>query len=61
MTNQIDHLIFAAPDLEEGILLLQNLMGVKAVFGGKHIGIGTHNALIGLGEKKEVRLTWTKH
>ena len=48
--NKVDHLIYAVPDLEEGILLLENLMGVKAIFGGKHIGIGTHNALIGLGE-----------
>lgn len=50
MIKKIDHLIYAVPDLEEGILLLENLTGVKAIFGGKHIGIGTHNALIGLGE-----------
>jgi hypothetical protein len=44
----VDHLIFAVPDLEAGITLLEERLGVRAAPGGKHPG-GTHNALLSLG------------
>jgi hypothetical protein len=45
----IDHLVYAAPDLDEGISLIERVLGVRAVPGGKHTGRGTHNALLSLG------------
>jgi len=45
---QLDHLVYGVPDLEEGIDHLENLLGVRAVFGGQHLGRGTHNAIITL-------------
>lgn len=45
----IDHLIFGAPDLEQGIEIIQEKLGVEPVQGGQHTRQGTHNALIGLG------------
>src|SRR5688500_4542289 len=46
---KIDHLIYAAPELEAAVDDIEGRMGVRAAAGGKHVGIGTHNALIGLG------------
>jgi len=45
---ELDHLVYGVPDLEQGIDDLEKLLGVRAVFGGQHKGIGTHNALIAL-------------
>ena len=45
----IDHLIYAVPDLDEGVAQLEKQLGVRAVYGGHHVGIGTQNALIALG------------
>jgi hypothetical protein len=50
MGLRLDHLVFAAPDLESGIQAVEALVGVRAAFGGKHDGLGTHNALLSLGE-----------
>ena len=45
----IDHLVYAAPDLAAAIAEVEERCGVRAQAGGKHIGLGTHNALVALG------------
>lgn len=44
----LDHLIFAAPVLEDGVRQLERRFGLQAQPGGRHRGLGTHNALLGL-------------
>lgn len=47
--NRIDHLIYASPDLEDGVREIEERFGVRAEGGGKHVGHGTHNKLLALG------------
>jgi hypothetical protein len=47
--GSVDHLVFGAGDLEDGIALIEEKLGVRAAPGGKHVGRGTHNALLSLG------------
>jgi hypothetical protein len=46
---QIDHLVYATPDLTVGIDRIERLLGVRATPGGQHLGLGTRNALVALG------------
>jgi hypothetical protein len=46
---RIDHLIYAAPDLTTAVADVEDRFGVRAQAGGKHDGLGTHNALLALG------------
>ncbi|MGI9544402.1 MAG: VOC family protein [Cyclobacteriaceae bacterium] len=50
MIAGIDHIVYAAPDLALGIKRVEELLGVEAVVGGQHLGRGTHNALLALGD-----------
>ena len=47
----IDHLIYRAPDLAGAVAEVEERFGVRAQAGGKHIGRGTHNALLALGPR----------
>lgn len=46
----IDHLVLAGPDLEVATAYGERVLGVQSVAGGQHLGVGTRNRLIGLGE-----------
>jgi hypothetical protein len=48
---QVDHLVFAAASLAQGIEYIAALTGVVPRPGGKHLGMGTHNALMKLGDR----------
>ena len=45
----IDHIVYTCGRLEDGIDTIERLTGVRAVVGGRHLGVGTHNALLSLG------------
>jgi hypothetical protein len=48
---QLDHLVVAATTLADGIEYIAELTGVAPHPGGKHVAMGTHNALLRLGER----------
>ncbi len=46
-----DHLVVAALTLEQGCDWVEAKLGVRPQAGGKHVAMGTHNALVGLGKR----------
>lgn len=61
MNTRFDHLAFGANTLEVGLDYLQDLLGVTIPFGGKHIKMGTHNAVMKLGENCYFELITIDH
>jgi hypothetical protein len=47
----LDHLVLAATTLADGIDYLSEVLGVTPTVGGRHVAMGTHNALLRLGER----------
>ncbi|HEY3178395.1 MAG TPA: VOC family protein [Casimicrobiaceae bacterium] len=47
-----DHLIVAAQSLADGCDFIEARLGVRPQPGGKHVAMGTHNALVGLGSRQ---------
>ncbi|MGW6929153.1 VOC family protein [Lentzea sp. NPDC054927] len=45
----IDHLVYAAPELDAAVDAVEERFGVRAAGGGQHVGLGTHNRVLALG------------
>ena len=50
MNSRIDHFMYAVPSLDEGMAWADEVFGVAPAYGGEHIGLGTRNALLSLGD-----------
>ncbi len=50
MNARLDHLVYAVPDLAEGTAFVADTLGVRPNAGGQHVGRGTANTLVGLGD-----------
>jgi hypothetical protein len=46
---RIDHVIYATADLEAAAAQIEAQLGLAAVAGGRHEGLGTHNRIVPLG------------
>ncbi len=53
---ELDHVVWAVPNLQMGIEAFEQLTGVNPVKGGVHPDYGTHNALVRIGEKSYLEL-----
>ena len=51
LKSEIDHLVISAPTKARGIEYVADLLGVTPTGGGFHPKMGTHNALLRLGEE----------
>ena len=49
MPRELDHLVIAARDLDEGSAWVAQRLGAAPVPGGKHDTMGTHNRILSLG------------
>jgi catechol 2,3-dioxygenase-like lactoylglutathione lyase family enzyme len=52
----LDHLVLAGPNLDETVAWFTELTGVRPAPGGSHVGLGTANQLVALGNDAYVEL-----
>lgn len=53
---QLDHIVYGVPNLSQAIKEFQEKTGVTPTIGGKHKGLGTHNAIVSLGNLRYIEL-----
>ena len=51
MTLTLDHHVWATPDLDSGVAEMESRLGVTTMAGGRHPGVGTHNAVFDIGDQ----------
>lgn len=49
--GELDHFLWAVPDLEKGMAEIERQTGVAPKMGGRHSGVGTHNAILPIGDR----------
>jgi hypothetical protein len=49
--SELEHIIVASTRLEEGVDWVEQQLGARPQPGGKHVAMGTHNALLKLGAR----------
>lgn len=54
--HSVDHIVLGVNNLQFGMAQLKALTGVDPVIGGVHPSLGTHNALISLGDESYLEL-----
>ncbi len=52
-----DHLVVAAASLEQGVDWIEDKLGTRPQPGGRHVAMGTHNALLRLGARLYLELS----
>lgn len=58
---ELDHIVFASPDVEEGTRIIHELTGATAVVGGPHVGRGTHNTLLTFDDRTYFEIIGVDH
>jgi hypothetical protein len=56
MLQRVDHLVYAAPDLDAACAEIERRLGVAPSPGGQHIGRGTRNALVAIGPRSYLEI-----
>jgi hypothetical protein len=56
LSCRVDHLVLACADLAQGAQYVRDRLGVESQPGGKHLLMGTHNALLKLGPRVYLEL-----
>jgi len=55
-STHVDHIMLGAPDLDAGVRELESLTGIHAKYGGEHPNLGTHNAIVSLGDETYIEV-----
>ena len=54
--HQPDHIVYFVPDLDKAYDMFETNWGVRPKFGGQHVGRGSHNALLSLGNGSYIEI-----